>query len=192
MDTTRRERLRAAAEAYAPGASARLVLPGTPSFLCLADQCGALCCRAPYRVDVDDAEASRLLPVTEIEEHGAIALLSQNDDGACALLTPDQRCGAYGLRPRGCVQYPYLLQFETQQGAGDTLPLEDRSAAVASWAGGGERDPAPLLMRDPACPGFVGPPLSDAEWAALLRWVWSLRSRPPPALHQSVDAHLFR
>lgn len=135
------ERLSAAAEAFTPGASARLVLPGAPTFVCLADECGALCCRAPYRVDVDEAEAARLIPLTEIEERGAVALLAQDAEGACGLLTAELRCGAYEARPRGCRQYPYLLHFE---GA------------------------LPLLMRDPACPGFVGPPLSLAQWGELL------------------------
>ena len=161
------ERLSAAAEAFDRGASERLVLPGAPSFVCLADECGALCCRAPYRVDVDEWEASRLIAVTEIEEHGAVALLSQDDGGACRLLTPGLRCGSYELRPGGCVQYPYLLNFEGEGDAG---------AAVESWSRGEVGEGAvPLLMRDLACPGFVGEALSFAAWGELLRWVWSLR-----------------
>ena len=145
------ERLRAAAEAFAPGASERLVLPGTPSFTCLADECGALCCRAPYRVDLDEAESARLIPLAEIEERGPLSLLAQDGAGACGLLTGNLRCGEYALRPRGCVQYPYLLHFEGAM---------------------------PLLMRDPACPGFVGPPLSLEQWGGLLHSIWLLR-RPP-------------
>lgn len=141
-------RLREAAEAFAPGASERLVLPGTPAFVCLADECGALCCRAPYRADLNEAEAARLIPVAEIEEHGSVALLAQDADGACGLLDPDLRCREYALRPSGCAQYPYLLHFE---GA------------------------APLLMRDPACPGFVGEPLSLQQWGELLHDIWRLR-----------------
>ena len=142
------ERLREAAEAFAPGASERLVLPGTPTFTCLADECGALCCRAPYRADLSEAEAARLIPVAEIEEHGSVALLAQNADGACNLLSPDLRCREYALRPSGCAQYPYLLHFEAA---------------------------APLLMRDPACPGFVGEPLSLEQWGELLHDIWRLR-----------------
>ena len=141
------ERLSAAAEAFAPGASARLVLPGDASFVCLADECGALCCRTPYRADLDEAEAARLIPLTQIEEHGAVALLAQDTEGACGLLTAELRCGAYEARPRGCRQYPYMLHFE---------------GAI------------PLLMRDPACPGFVGPPLLPAEWGALVYSIWQL------------------
>ena len=33
----------------------------------------------------------------------------------------------------------------------------------------------PLLMRDLACPGFVGEAISQAEWGELLRWVWGLQ-----------------
>ena len=124
------------------------MLPGTASFVCLADECGALCCRAPYRVDLDEVESARLIPLAEIEEHGAVSLLAQDADGACGLLTEDLRCREYALRPRGCAQYPYLLHFE---GA------------------------APLLMRDPACPGFVGAPLSLEQWGELLDGIWRLQ-----------------
>ena len=142
------EQLRAAAEAFAPGASERLVTPGSPSFVCLADECGALCCRAPYRVDLDEAESARLIPLAEIEEHGAVSLLAQDAAGVCGLLTADLRCGEYALRPRGCVQYPYLLHVQ---------------------------ESLPLLMRDPACPGFVGPPLSVDEWGELVRSISQLQ-----------------
>ena len=140
------ERVSAAAEAFAAGSSERLVLPGTPAFICLADQCEALCCRAPYRVDVDEAESARLIPIAEIEEHGAVALMAQGQSGACVLLTDDLRCGAYELRPRGCVQYPYLLHFE----AADGLSASELDAVIEGWASGAAAGSVvPLLMRDP-------------------------------------------
>ena len=167
-----RDRLTAAAEAFAPGASERLVLPGMRSFVCIADECEALCCRAPYRVDLDEVESARLIPLAEIEEHGAVALVAQRESGACVLLRDDLRCDAYALRPRGCEQYPYLLHFE----GGDGLGVDQLDAAVEAWAGGdGGGDVTPLLMRDLACPGFVGNAISQAEWGELLRWVWGLQ-----------------
>ncbi len=171
------ERLKAAAERFAPGSAQRLVLPGAPAFTCIADRCGALCCRAPYRVDVDAAEAARLAPLAEIEERGAVALLAQSRQGACLLLSEDLRCGAYPLRPRGCVQYPYMLHFIGAEGASaECLALEQLDALVEAWASGaGGEGAAPLLMRDPACPGFVGAPLSEQAWGVLLRSIWQLQ-----------------
>ena len=126
------QRLTAAAEAFAPGASERLVLPGMRSFVCIADECEALCCRAPYRVDLDEAESARLIPLAEIEEHGAVALVAQRESGACVLLRDDLRCDAYALRPRGCEQYPYLLHFEGGDGLGvDQLDARSRPGRAA-------------------------------------------------------------
>lgn len=170
LSAARAERLRARAQAFAPGAAARLVLPGSPAFVCLADECGALCCRAPYRVDVDQRETARLIPITDIEERGSLALLAQSDEGACLLLSPDLRCRAYDRRPRGCVQYPYLLHIVDARGNDAPNP----ASAVETWAAGGIDDHAtPLLLRDPACPGFVGDPLTAQAWGALLRQIWN-------------------
>ena len=142
------------------------------SFVCIADECEALCCRAPYRVDLDEAESARLIPLAEIEEHGAVALVAQRESGACVLLRDDLRCDAYALRPRGCEQYPYLLHFE----GGDGLGVDQLDAAVEAWADGvGVGAVTPLLMRDLACPGFVGEAISRQEWGELLRWVWGLQ-----------------
>ena len=139
------ERLRAAAEAFAPGASERLVAPGTPAFQCIADECDALCCRAPYRVDVSEAEILRLTEAgaaDSVEERASLALLRQDERGACALLE-NLRCSAYAARPDGCRQYPFMLHM-----------VSDAEGEL------------PLLLRDPACPGFIGEPMTAADWRA--------------------------
>lgn len=139
------ERLRAAAEAFAPGASERLVAPGTPAFQCIADECDALCCRAPYRVDVSEAEILRLTEAgaaDSVEERASLALLRQDERGACALLE-NLRCSAYAARPDGCRQYPFMLHM-----------VSDAEGEL------------PLLLRDPACPGFIGEPMKPADWRA--------------------------
>ncbi len=178
------QRLTAAAEAFAPGSAERLVLPGMRSFVCIADECEALCCRAPYRVDLDEVESARLIPLAEIEEHGAVALLAQRKSGACVLLRDDLRCDAYALRPRGCEQYPYLLHFEGADGLG----VDQLDAAIEAWADGeGGGDVTPLLMRDLACPGFVGDAISQAEWGELLRWVWGLQRVLPSSVRGSAS-----
>ena len=139
------ERLRAAAEAFAPGASERLVAPGTPAFQCIADECDALCCRTPYRVDVSEAEILRLTEAgaaDSVEERASLALLRQDECGACVLLE-NLRCSAYAARPDGCWQYPFMLHM-----------VSDAEGEL------------PLLLRDPACPGFIGEPMTAADWRA--------------------------
>ena len=139
------ERLAAAAEDFAPGASERLVLPGTPAFRCIADECDALCCRAPYRVDVSEEEILRLTEAgaaDAVEERASLALLRQDGKGTCALLQ-GLRCSAYEARPNGCRQYPFMLHM-----------VSDAEGEL------------PLLLRDPACPGFIGEPMTDEEWQA--------------------------
>ncbi len=124
-----------------------VVRPGTPSFRCLADQCGAMCCRNPYRVDLGEAEVERLARAVDVadllDERTAMVLLRQPDGDACALLGADLRCNAYEARPNGCRDYPFRRQ---------TAPSGE-----------------PQIIRDLACPGFVGEPLSEADYDELLK-----------------------
>ena len=128
-----------------------VVRPGTPSFRCIADECGAMCCRNPYRVDLGEDEVNRLATRVDVwevvEERAAMVLMKQSDD-ACVLLTDDLRCGEYEVRPKGCRDYPFRLEVE-----------EGRP---------------PRVERDLACPGFIGPPMSEQEYqhlvASLSRW----------------------
>ncbi len=103
-----------------------------------------MCCRNPYRVDLGESELARLAGEVNvadlIDERAAMLLLRQIDD-ACALLSDDLRCRAYDARPNGCRSYPFRL-----------APDADGQTQV---------------VRDPACPGFVGPPLTESEYDAL-------------------------
>ncbi len=123
-----------------------VVRPGTPSFKCQADECGAMCCRNPYRVDLGEDEVSRLsreVDVSEVlDERTSMVLMLQTEGDACALLGEDLRCGAYEVRPNGCRDYPFRLESE------DGHP--------------------PRIVRDLACPGFVGPPMTESEYYDLL------------------------
>lgn len=122
-----------------------VVRPGTPSFRCLADECGAMCCRNPYRVDLGEDEAGRLageVDVAEVLDERASMVLMRQVDDACVLLGDDLRCGAYEFRPNGCRDYPFRLEREDGQ--------------------------SPRALRDLACPGFVGPPMSEVEYRELI------------------------
>ena len=122
-----------------------VVRPGTASFRCLADECGAMCCRNPYRVDLGEEEVTRLASRVDVwevvEERAAMVLMRQAND-ACVLLSDDLRCSAYEVRPKGCRDYPFRLEVE-----------EGRP---------------PRVERDLACPGFVGPPMTESEYGALV------------------------
>ena len=122
-----------------------VVRPGTPSFNCLAEKCGAMCCRNPYRVDLGEDEAVRLADGGvdlgwALDERASMVLMRQEED-ACVLLEDDLRCSAYDVRPRGCRDYPFRLEV----------------------AAGVER-----VVRDLACPGFVGSGMTAGEYADLV------------------------
>ncbi len=123
-----------------------VVRPGTPAFRCLADECGAMCCRNPYRVDLGEDEVIRLareVDVSEVlDERASMVLMLQPEGDACVLLGEDLRCGAYEVRPNGCRDYPFRLDLENGK--------------------------SPSVVRDLACPGFVGPPMTEAEYRVLV------------------------
>ena len=70
-----------------------------------------------------------------------MVLMRQVDD-ACVLLGDDLRCGAYEVRPNGCRDYPFRPEVTEGQ--------------------------PPRVVRDLACPGFVGPPMSALEYQTLV------------------------
>ena len=123
-----------------------VVRPGTPSFRCIADECGAMCCRSPYRVDLGEDEVSRLareVDVSEVlDERASMVLMLQPEGDACTLLGDDLRCSAYEVRPDGCRDYPFRLESEAGR--------------------------LPRVVRDLACPGFVGPSMSESEYLGLV------------------------
>ena len=122
-----------------------VVRPGTSSFKCLAEECGAMCCRNPYRVDLGEAEVARLAGEVDVsvilDERASMVLMRQVED-TCVLLGTDLRCGEYEVRPNGCRDYPFRLEVE------EGMP--------------------PRIVRDLACPGFVGPPMTESEYQALV------------------------
>ena len=103
-----------------------------------------MCCRNPYRVDLGEDEVARLSQVISIadviDERSSMTLLKQASD-TCLLLADDQRCTVYEARPNGCRDYPFRLQAED----GETV-----------------------VVRDLACPGFIGPPMSELDYHGLL------------------------
>ena len=104
-----------------------------------------MCCRNPYRVDLGEDEVSRLageVDVSEVlDERASTVLMLQPKGDACVLLGDDLRCGAYAVRPNGCRDYPFRLEMEEGQ---------------------------PRIVRDLACPGFVGPPMAVSEYQELV------------------------
>ena len=186
-----------------PDAPDRLVQPGTRTFHCAAELCHAMCCQAPYladasAVDVRTLEAAGRAAVTVLDgtpdlasARGALtdgspvthARLQQRSDGVCVFLQNDLRCGVYAQRPTSCAMYPYVLLFvDAQSGRMLTGAVEvatlDRAVAAACGAeasqAAGSPSIVPLLLRDRACPGFTGKPLSPDSYVALLKEIWSL------------------
>ncbi len=135
----------------------RVVRVGTAAFRCLADECGAMCCRNPYRVDLGEDEVARLASVVAIDEvldeRASMALMRQIDD-RCVLLSDDLRCAEYQARPNGCRSYPFRLE----QSPGETT----------------------IVLRDLACPGFVGPPMDESQYRDLVEQLSSPLSREHP------------
>ena len=161
-----------------------LLLPGQPSFVCLASECPAHCCRK-YSVSLGEAEVERMtrasglapLHFLECEDGEPIALalaqpyLLARRDGACALLGPDLLCGQYEGRPDACRQYPHHVLFIDRDESKPVYGDLARMAQAMAWL---EPKPAiepkcmPLLVRHLDCPGFEGPPLSYADWLVLM------------------------
>ncbi len=161
-----------------------LLLPGQPSFVCLASACPAHCCRK-YSVSLGEAEVDRMtrasglqpLHFLESEDGEPIALplaqpyLLARREGACALLGPDLLCGQYEGRPDACRQYPHHVLFIDRQDAKPVYGDLPRMAEAMAWlepVPSSEPVCMPLLVRHLDCPGFDGPPLSYAIWLSLM------------------------
>ncbi len=167
-----------------------LVLPGDPSFICQAERCDALCCRA-YSVAVNDEEVERLAAATtfpaarflECEDGEPINLplerpfvLGREDDH-CVFLSQDRSCQQYAARPDTCQLYPHQILF-VNPSSGRVMqpsPAEQQQAVHALLAGDPVAGSVPLLLRHLECPGFTGPPTNPADWAALLRVTYALQ-----------------
>ena len=164
--------------------SYRLVLPGEPRFICQPHECDAYCCRA-FNVAIGEGEAERLRAASgldparflESEDGEPIALplatpfVLGRRDGRCVFLDAELACEQYEARPSPCRSYPHQVVF-VDAGSGRPArpsPEEARRAVEAVIAGRPAGGATPLLLRHDQCPGFTGPPTTEAEWAALLR-----------------------
>ena len=110
-----------------------VVRPGTPSFRCIADECGAMCCRNPYRVDLGEDEVARLatrVDVWEVVEERAAMILMRQDDDACVLLTAT--CVAVSMRSgrkaAATTHSASSLRRASRRGSNGIWPVPDSSA----------------------------------------------------------------
>lgn len=151
------------------------VLPGDPSFICQAQECEALCCRA-LSVPLGEQDVKRMERLSglaparflECEDGDPIALpladpyLLAREEGRCILLRADLSCGYYDGRPDACRAYPFQLIFV--DGATGRPRQIDASAAVQALSGAGDAGTRPVLLRHRDCPGFTGPPIDHDAW----------------------------
>lgn len=87
-----------------------------PAFACR--RCGA-CCRASGEVRLEPEEPAALAAMLGISEEDLIARftrltrdrrglsLTEQSDGACVFLTPDNTCRVQPAKPRQCREYPH-------------------------------------------------------------------------------------
>jgi Fe-S-cluster containining protein len=163
-------------------AAYRLVLPGSPAFICQPQTCTAHCCHA-FSVSLGEGESARMTRETgmqmvefvELEEGQPITLplaqpyLLAREGGHCRFLSGDLGCEAYPGRPNACRLYPHFVVFWDSE---ERKPLfgvhPDAEHAVERALQGEVPHPLPLLLGHTECPGFTGPPLPEAVWRALL------------------------
>ena len=181
-------------------ATYRLVCPGEPSFRCLASECPANCC-VPFTVALSAEDVDRLVrftgrPVRELVECDgdeplvlplAEPYVLARIGGRCRFLGSDGLCSVYEGRPNACRLYPFQVVFvERQSGRprAATPSLVTRARELFASAVIDDGEPVvPLLLRHAACPGMVGPPLSEEEWRDLACRVLELQfgARAVPA-----------
>jgi hypothetical protein len=102
--------------------------------------------------------------------------LLKRSGGNCALILPDLRCGEYAGRPDACRLYPHFVLAASRSGgrvAGASA--EAIRAAQAQLRAGAAGPIVPLLVRHLDCPGFDGPPHSEASWWDLLETTIALQ-----------------
>lgn len=170
-----------------------LIVPGSPGFICQPAVCTAYCCHA-YSVSLSEADVERmrrfesLEPVQflELDEDGtpvtlpmAQPYLLARREGHCKMLNRELGCGAYDGRPNACRLYPHFVVFwDAEAGRARTSPSKRVSAAFEAAKKGGIYGPVPLLLGHSECPGFTGPPISDAEWWPLFERTYQLQYLP--------------
>lgn len=171
-----------------------LVLPGSASFECQPNLCGAYCCRS-YSVNLGEAEVSRMaassgLPPSrflETENGEPLALpmaqpyLLRRENNRCALLGEDLRCSQYHGRPNACRLYPHFVVFiDAARGKPVYADMAAIAAAMSAFrAGRNEGALTPLLLRHVECPGFTGAPMTAGAWRELFETTFALQYQPP-------------
>jgi Fe-S-cluster containining protein len=170
-----------------------LHLPGSPAFVCQAENCASHCCKI-YSVSLDEPQLERLRrfsgleasDLLELEDGEPIALplaqpyLLARKDGRCALLGDDLRCSQYHGRPEACRLYPHFVIFIDEATGkpvhSDVLAM---SRSLRQALRGEPPEPyVPLLLRHLECPGFTGPPLREATWHDLAAETFRLQYLP--------------
>lgn len=160
-----------------------IVLPGKPSFLCLASHCPSHCCKV-YSVSLGEEEVTRMEQASGLDRHAFLEVedgqvitlpLAQpfvlaRRNGACTLLRDDLLCGQYAGRPNACRLYPhFVIVADTARGTVAGLGREATRALVTELLDGTLDGPlVPVLVRHLDCPGFDGPPHNLETWPVLL------------------------
>lgn len=168
----------------------RLLLPGSPRFVCQPQACTAYCCHA-YSVSLGDADVERmkrfesleLVDFLELDEDRrpitlplAQPYLLARSEGHCKMLGPELGCGTYDGRPNACRLYPHFVVFW------DAEALRARTSASkrvdSSFQATMKRrlyGPTPLLLGHTECPGFTGDPITETEWWATFESTYQLQ-----------------
>jgi Fe-S-cluster containining protein len=167
----------------------RLALPGDATFVCQAELCDAYCCRS-YSVGLGDAEVARMQRISglqpveflESEEGEPIRLplaqpfLLRRRENRCAQLRADLSCEQYEGRPNACRLYPhFVLVFDPKSERPVHADEDAIRAAVTASMTGAEAACVALLLRHIECPGFTGPPMTDAAWQRLFEETYRLQ-----------------
>jgi Fe-S-cluster containining protein len=85
----------------------------------------------------------------ELSEGRRLMVLRQ-DDGACSLLGPDERCRVYAARPRDCRAFPFDFEPAVAEPAAGARRLQLLPLAGCDYADDGVNDPARLETEDAA------------------------------------------
>lgn len=172
----------------------RLILPGSPRFICQPKECTAYCCHA-YSVNLGDAEVERFRRFENLEAVDFLELdedrqpitlpmaqpyLLARSDGHCKMLGSDLGCTTYHGRPNACRLYPHFVVFWDAEAERARTVLSKRvDASFQATMKGNIYGPTPLLLGHTECPGFTGEPISEAEWWATFESTYQLQYPAP-------------
>jgi len=165
-------------------------LPGSASFICKTDLCNCFCCKS-YTVNLGEPEVARFaassgLPTPRfLETEGdepiilpmAQPYVLRRENSRCAFLGDDLRCTQYHGRPDACRLYPYFILVIDREAARPVYADRDKiQGAVAAFARNDTAHPfLPILVQHSECPGFTGPPMSEADWHTLFETTYDLQ-----------------